>query len=41
MTYSIERNSGIFDPTLDPTNEKTYEILGDLFGEMAQLFPFK
>ena len=26
MTYSIERNSGIFDPTLDPTNEKTYEF---------------
>jgi hexosaminidase len=37
--YSIERNSGIFDPTLDPTNPKTYEILGDLFGEMAALFP--
>lgn len=37
--YSIERFSGIFDPTLDPTNEKTYEILGDLFGEMAVLFP--
>lgn len=39
--YSIERFSGIFDPTLDPTNEKTYEILGDLFGEMAPLFPDK
>lgn len=38
-TYSIERNSGIFHPTLDPTNEKTYEILADLFGEMATLFP--
>ncbi|MBI9040767.1 family 20 glycosylhydrolase [Lutibacter sp.] len=38
-TYSIERFSGIFDPTLDPTNERTYEILGDLFGEMAALFP--
>ncbi|WP_372746403.1 beta-N-acetylhexosaminidase [Lutibacter sp.] len=37
--YSIERFSGIFDPTLDPTNEKTYKILGDLFGEMAALFP--
>ncbi len=41
ISYSIERNSGIFDPTLDPTNEKTYEILEDLFGEIAQLFPFK
>jgi hexosaminidase len=37
--YTLERFSGIFDPTLDPTNEKTYEILSDLFGEMAQLFP--
>ncbi|MFD1292306.1 beta-N-acetylhexosaminidase [Lutibacter holmesii] len=39
--YTIERNSGIFHPTLDPTNEKTYEILGALFGEMATLFPDK
>lgn len=39
INYSIERNSGIFHATLDPTNEKTYEILGDLFGEMATLFP--
>jgi hexosaminidase len=37
--FTLERNSGIFDATLDPTNEKTYEILGDLFGEMAALFP--
>lgn len=41
MEYSIERNSGIFHPTLDPTNEKTYQIIGDLFGEMATLFPDK
>jgi hexosaminidase len=40
-TYTIERFSGIFDPTLDPTNEKTYEILDGLFGEMAALFPDK
>lgn len=38
-TYTVERNSGIFNATLDPTNEKTYTILGDLFGEMAKLFP--
>ena len=38
-TYTLERNSGIFNPTLDPTNEKTYKILGDLFSEMANLFP--
>ena len=40
-TYTIERFSGVFNPTLDPTNERTYEILDDLFGEMAQLFPDK
>lgn len=37
--YEIERYSGIFNPTLDPTNEKTYEILADVFGELAVLFP--
>ncbi|WP_456422067.1 beta-N-acetylhexosaminidase [Lutibacter sp.] len=39
--YSIERFSGIFNPTLDPTNSKTYEILDSLFGELANLFPGK
>ncbi|MCP4882319.1 MAG: family 20 glycosylhydrolase [Flavobacteriales bacterium] len=38
MEYSVERNSGIFDPTLDPTNEKTYEFLDALFKEVAPLF---
>jgi len=38
-TYTIERFSGIFHPTLNPINDKTYEILSDLFGEMATLFP--
>ncbi len=38
MTYSLERNAGIFDPTLDPTNEKTYEMLDTLFKEVAPLF---
>ncbi len=37
--YSIERYAGVFDPTLDPTNEKTYEFLNTLFEEMALLFP--
>ena len=40
-TYKIERNPGIFDPTLDPTNEQTYKILEPFFAEMAQLFPDK
>ncbi len=41
QTYKIERLPGIFDPTLDPTNEKTYKILEPFFKEMAQLFPDK
>jgi hexosaminidase len=39
MTYELERFAGIFDPTIDPTNERSYEILGELFEEMAGLFP--
>lgn len=37
--YSLQRNAGIFDPTLDPTNEDTYIMLDKLFTEMAALFP--
>jgi hexosaminidase len=37
--YQIERHWGVFDPVLDPTNEKTYALLDDFFGEMAALFP--
>lgn len=37
--YEIERGWGIFDPTLDPTNEKVYEVLEAVFTEMAELFP--
>lgn len=37
--YKIERQPGVFDPTLDPTNEKTYKLLEVFFTEMAQLFP--
>ncbi len=37
--YEMERNAGIFDPVLDPTNEKTYLFLDKLFTEMASLFP--
>jgi hexosaminidase len=37
--YKIERLPGIFDPTLDPTNEKTYQLLEPFFAEMAALFP--
>src|SRR5271168_3655437 len=37
--YEIERRWGIFDPAFDPTSEKTYKFLNELFGEMAKLFP--
>jgi hexosaminidase len=37
--YVIERKWGVFDPVLDPTNEKTYELLDGFLGEMAALFP--
>ncbi len=37
--YGIERYFGIFDPTLDPTQDYTYQFLDSLFGEMATLFP--
>lgn len=37
--YQIERKPGIFDPTLDPTNKKTYKLLEAFFKEMAALFP--
>jgi hexosaminidase len=37
--YVMERNAGIFDPVLDPTNEQTYVFLDKLFTEMAALFP--
>ncbi|KAF2508787.1 beta-N-acetylhexosaminidase [Flavobacterium foetidum] len=38
-TYGIERNAGIFTPTLDPSNPKTYQILSEIFDEVCPLFP--
>ncbi|MGB9179971.1 MAG: family 20 glycosylhydrolase [Pyrinomonadaceae bacterium] len=37
--YQIERQWGIFDPAMDPTNEEVYKILDGFIGEMAALFP--
>jgi hexosaminidase len=37
--YSIERKWGVFDPAMDPTNEKTYKFLDEFVAEMAKLFP--
>ena len=37
--YQIERQAGIFDPALNPTNEAVYKFLDNFLGEMAALFP--
>src|SRR5271166_495433 len=37
--YQIERKWGVFDPAMDPTEDKTYKFLNDLIAEMAKLFP--
>lgn len=37
--YELERKWGVFDPAMDPTNEKTYKFLDTFVGEMAKLFP--
>ena len=37
--YSLQRYFGVFDPVMDPTNEKLYPFLDKLFGEMSALFP--
>jgi hexosaminidase len=37
--YAIERQWGIFDPAIDPTQERTYKFLDELISEMATLFP--
>jgi hexosaminidase len=36
--YEIERSWGIFDPTVNPIIEKTYEFLDEFFAEMADRF---
>jgi hexosaminidase len=37
--YVIERRWGVFNPVLDPTNPRVYELLDGFLGEMAALFP--
>ncbi|HKO77296.1 MAG TPA: family 20 glycosylhydrolase, partial [Flavobacterium sp.] len=41
QSYTLERNAGIFSPTLDPSNPKTYELLSSIFDEVCPLFPGK
>jgi hexosaminidase len=40
-TYSIERNAGVFMPTLDPSNPETYQLLSEIFDEVCPLFSGK
>jgi hexosaminidase len=37
--YEIERKWGVFDPAMDPTQERTYKFLDVFIAEMAALFP--
>jgi hexosaminidase len=37
--YKIEREWGVFDPAMDPTNDATYKFLEKLLAEMTALFP--
>jgi hexosaminidase len=37
--YAVERKWGVFDPAMDPTEEKIYKFLSEFIGEMARLFP--
>src|SRR5882762_2360049 len=37
--YAVERKWGVFDPAMDPTDEKTYKFLSEFIGEMTRLFP--
>jgi hexosaminidase len=37
--YELEMRWGVFDPTMDPTREETYQFLDAFIGEMSALFP--
>jgi len=37
--YQLERKWGVFDPAMNPTEEKTYKFLNEFIAEMARLFP--
>ncbi|CAM3099279.1 beta-N-acetylhexosaminidase [Flavobacterium frigoris] len=41
MPYTVGRRSGIYDSALDPTNPKTYQLLGEIFDEVCPLFTSK
>ncbi len=37
--YTLQRYFGVYNPVMDPTNEKLYPFLEKLYTEMASLFP--
>ena len=37
--YHIQKNFGVFNPTMDPTREEVYETLDLFLKEMSELFP--
>src|SRR6266516_574391 len=37
--YAVERKWGVFDPAMDPTQDKTYKFLNEFIGEMGKIFP--
>ena len=37
--YQIERRWGVFNPAMDPTQERTYKFLDEFISEIAKLFP--
>ncbi|WP_087017948.1 family 20 glycosylhydrolase [Thaumasiovibrio subtropicus] len=39
QSYEQEREWGVFEPLMDPLNPELYEMLGDVFDEMIELFP--
>ncbi|WP_047042232.1 family 20 glycosylhydrolase [Vibrio mexicanus] len=39
QTYEQERSWGVFEPLMDPLNPELYEMLGDVFDEVVELFP--
>jgi hexosaminidase len=37
-SYSVQRGSGIFNATLDPSNPETYKLINTIFDEVCPLF---
>ncbi len=39
QSYDQERGWGVFEPLMDPLNQELYDMLGDVFDEVTELFP--